>query len=204
MPRDYFTSDTFDRVATQEEYFGIIKKAADKNIAVTAMKVFLYGAKNWEQVPDLKEQVKQFLPDDQSIAKALVHWTLNVPGVAAYGSMLYTFEELRENLEAVGGELTPDESAGLKKFSECMGGWYCRMCGACERANPGGIAVSDILRFRGYYTGFGERESARKMYAQLPKSRRVEAVKDLTPYERACPYGVRLTTLLRDAQTKLA
>jgi len=204
VPRDYFTKEEFPRKATQDEYLGLIKKAEDKGIGITAMKVFLYGAKNWEQVPDLKERVSEYLPDDRSIATALIHWALNVPGVQAYGSMLYTFDELRENLEAIGGELTEAEDKGLKKFSECMGGWYCRMCGACERANPGGVAVSDVLRYAGYYRGFGQESIARRMYASLPKSRRVEAVKDLSKYEKACPYGLPVAKLLREAQAKLA
>ena len=106
------------------------------------MKVFLYGQKYWDEIPDLRERVKNFLPDNKSIATALIHWALNVPGVLAYGSMLYSFEELGENIEAVGGKLTEPEDEGLKQFSEAIGGHVCRMCGACERANPGGVAVS--------------------------------------------------------------
>ena len=46
------------------------------------MKVFLYGSKYWEEVPDLKKRVEKYLPDNQSIATALIHWALDVPGVA--------------------------------------------------------------------------------------------------------------------------
>ena len=204
VPKDYFTKQEFERKATQDEYLGIIKKAADKGIGITAMKVFLYGAKNWESVPDLRERVARYLPDNQSIATALIHWTLAVPGVQAYGSMLYTFDELRENLNAVGGELTLAENKGLGEFAKCMGGAYCRMCGACERANPDGVAVSDILRFAGYHRGFGQETVSRIMYASLPKHRRVEAVKDLSHYEKACPYGLPVVKMLREAQSRLA
>lgn len=204
VPQDYFTNDTFDRKASQNDYLAIIKKAADKGIGITAMKVFLYGAKNWEQVPDLKERVKEFLPDNKSIATALIHWTLNVPGVQAYGSMLYTFDELRENLEAVGGSLTLTEKKGLNEFAACMGGSYCRMCGACERANPDGVAVSDILRFSCYYSGFGDEAIARSMYAALPPEKRVEAEANLERYERSCPYGLPVASLLRKAGAQLA
>jgi len=204
VPTDYFTKDEFPRKATQDEYLSIIKKAHEKEIGITAMKVFLYGAKNWEQVPDLKNRVKKYLPDNQSIATALIHWALNVPGVQAYGSMLYTFDELRENIEAVGGRLTGTEDKGLQTMRDCIDGYYCRMCGACERANPGGVAVSSIMRYSGYHTGFGDVESARAMYAALPKERRVEAVKDLSRYEKACKYGLPLAKLLREAQAKLA
>jgi len=203
VPTDYFTKEEYSQT-TQDRYLSLIKQAADKNIAITAMKVFLYGAKNWEAIPDLKERVSKYLPDNQSIATALIHWALNVPGVAAYGSMLYSFDELSENLEAVGGKLTAAEDIGLKKFAECMGGYYCRMCGACERANPNGVAVSDILRFSGYYTGFGQHKQARALYAMIPQSRRVDGVKNLKPYEDACPYRLPVAKLLRKAHARLA
>jgi len=203
VPLDYFTKDEYTQT-TRDNYLALIEKAADKGIGITAMKVFLYGTKNWESVPDLKEQVKDYLPDNESIATALIHWALAVPGVQAYGSMLYTFDELRENLEAIGGTLTAQESEGLRRFASCMGGWYCRMCGACERANPDGVAVSDIMRFSGYYTGFGMRDNARALYAGLPRHARVDAVKNLNLYEDACPYRLPLAKLLRNAHTKLA
>ena len=117
--------------------------------------------------------------------------------------MLYSFEELGENIEAVGGKLTEPEDEGLKRFSEAIGGHVCRMCGACERANPGGVAVSDILRFSGYFIGHGQPALARSLYAALPKSARVDAVKNLAPYEKACPYGLPVVKLLRKAQRLL-
>jgi predicted aldo/keto reductase-like oxidoreductase len=165
VPRDYFTQEVFKQKAAQDEYLGLVKKAADKGIAMTAMKVFLYGKKYWDDIPDLRERVKEFLPDNKSIATALIHWALNVPGVSAYGSMLYSFEELQENLEAIGGKLTDEEDKGLKKLASAMGSSVCRMCGACQRANPGGAAVSDIMRLMGYCIGFGQYEQARKRYA---------------------------------------
>lgn len=189
--------------AQQEEFFRIIKKAKDKNIAVTAMKVFLYGTKNWETVPDLKEKVSKYLPDNKSIARALIHYSLSIPGVVAYGSMLYNFEELKENLEAIGGKLTLAEEKGIEKFAEAMDPEYCRMCGACERANPDGVAVSSILRFKGYYTGFNDPEQARSLYAALPTHARVESADDLAQYEKACPYSLPVASLLRKAESML-
>ncbi|MFA6470716.1 MAG: twin-arginine translocation signal domain-containing protein [Candidatus Latescibacterota bacterium] len=189
--------------AQQDEFFRLIKKAKDKNIAVTAMKVFLYGTKNWENVPDLKEKVSKYLPDDKSIARALIHYSLSIPGVVAYGSMLYNFEELKENIEAVGGKLTLAEEKGIQKFADAMSPEYCRMCGACERANPDGVAVSSILRFKGYHTGFGDPQQARSLYAALPAHARVESADDLAPYEKVCPYGLPVASLLKKAKSML-
>lgn len=198
VPRDYLTDEVFSQRA-KDQYFSSIKKASDKGIAITAMKVMMFGPKFWNETPDLKERVKDYLPDDGSIATALIKWTLNVPGVIAFGNMVSSFEELKQNLEAIGGKFSENEIKGVKKFAECMGGNYCRMCGACENANPGGIAVSDILRFRGYAIGYGDIENARKLYASLPDNSKITPGEKLTDYEKACPYGLPVAKLLKDA-----
>ena len=203
VPRDYLTKEVFHQKFSQDEYLALIKKASDRGIAITAMKTFLWGKKYWDEIPDLRERVKDYLPDDRSIATALIHWTLNVPGVKAFGNMLFSFEELHENLAAAGGTLTAREDSGLKRFAGCIGGYVCRLCGACERANPGGVAVSDILRYAGYYIGYGQPAMAKSLYSALPKSARVEAAKDIGKYEKFCPYGLPVAKLLRKAQRLL-
>ncbi len=203
VPKDYFTKDEYKQ-KTQDEYLGLFKKAASKDIGITAMKVFMYGPKNWEQVPDLKERVKDYLPDNQSIATALIHWTLSVPGVKAFGNLLYTFEELRENLGAVGGELTAREDEGLKRITQVCGGYFCRLCGKCESANPDGVAVSSILRYSMYSNEHRGPAMAKALYRALPKKARVEAASDLKRYEKACPYGLPVARLLEEAQARLA
>ena len=203
VPRDYFTNDDFSQT-TRDRYLSLIKTAADKNIGITAMKVFLGSPKAWDEVPNLREEVSKYLPDNKSIATALIHWSLAVPGVKAFGNLLYSFEELQENIEAIGGTLTERESEGMKKLSQCMSPYVCRMCGACQRAVPGGVPVSDILRFSMYHTGYGERETARSLYSRLPGHARVDAVDDFSPYERACPYGVKIGDLLKKAHARLA
>jgi hypothetical protein len=65
------------------------------------------------------------------------------------------------------------------------------------------VAVSSILRFKGYYTGFNDPEQARSLYAGLPEYARVESASDLEPYEKACPYGLPVASLLRDARRML-
>ncbi len=200
VPRDYFTKDTFEHHLAQDEYLALIKKASHKNIGITAMKVFLYGTKFWDEVPDLKERVADYLPDNQSIATALIHWALGVPGVQAYGSMLNTFDELSENLAAIGGTLTREEDLGLKHLSTQISSHVCRMCGACQRANPGGVAVSDICRFIGYSVGHGNHRQARALYAGLSPEQRGDSVHDFAPYEAACPYKLPVGDLMRKAR----
>ncbi len=79
----------------------------------------------------------------------------------------------------------------------------CRMCGTCLLMNPGGIAVSEILRFKCYHTQ-GMPGMARALYAGLPDNKKLRPGEDLSVYERACRYRLPLASLLKDAEGLLA
>ena len=85
-----------------------------------------------------------------------------------------------------------------------MNCFVCRMCGACERAHPGGIAVSDILRYSMYYSAYGKPQKARRLYADLPSTSRIYGEAGLGRYELSCPYGLPVASMLKEAQAQLA
>jgi predicted aldo/keto reductase-like oxidoreductase len=203
VPQDYFSKETFPNRHTRERYFEIISKAAGAGIAIVAMKTFLGGTKTWDHVEGLRDEVRDYLPDDGSIATALIHWVLDIPGVKAFGNILFNRDQLEQNLKAASGRLTKSEDKGLRILAARLGSEICRMCGACSRVFPEGPAVSEILRFRTYHLS-GETESARDGYRGLPPSARYQDGMDLSPLEKACPYGLPLARLVREAHALLA
>jgi predicted aldo/keto reductase-like oxidoreductase len=203
VPQDYFSTETFPNRHTRERYFQIIAKAAAAGIAIVAMKTFLGGTKTWDHIEGLRKEVRDYLPDDGSIATALIHWVLDVPGVKAFGNILFNRDQLKQNLRAASGRLTKAEDKGLRILAARLGREMCRMCGACNRAVPDGPAVSEILRFRTYHLS-GEIENARAGYRGLPPSARYREGMDLSPLERACPYGLPLARLVKEADALLA
>ncbi len=202
VPQDYFSTETFPNRHTRERYFEIIAKAAAKGIAIVAMKTFLGGTKTWDHVEGLRNEVRDYLPDDGSIATALIHWVLDVPGVKAFGNILFNRDQLEQNLKAASGRLTKAEDKGLRILAARLGSEMCRMCGTCTRAFPEGPAVSEILRFRTYHLS-GETESARAGYRGLTPSARYQEGIDLSPLEQACPYRLPLARLVRETHALL-
>jgi len=154
MPHDYFLKEKKFRQYSQDRYLSIIKDASDRGIGITSMKTVVGGPKNWEKIPNFNEKIRQYLPETDDITTALIHWTLNVPGVKTFASSMKSHEMFYANIRAAGGELSEREAQGMQRFAELMSCSVCRMCGACERKNPGGIAVSDILRYSMYYSGY--------------------------------------------------
>ena len=174
------------------------------DIGITSMKTLVGGPKNWELIPNFRERVGKYLPDNTTITQALIHWTLNIPGVQTFASNMRSFEMFRENMEAAGGQLTAYEEKGVKRFAAAMDAHVCRMCGKCEGEYPGSIAVSDILRYSMYYRCYGDTVVARSSYAALSEDARVAAGKDLERYEKACPYRLPVARMLREAHWILA
>ena len=203
VPQDYFSKETFPNRHTRERYFGLIAKAAGQGIAIVAMKTFLGGTKTWDHVEGLRSEVREYLPDDGSIATALIHWVLDIPGVKAFGNILFNRDQLEQNLRAARGRLTKAEDRGLRVLAKRLGSEMCRMCGACNRAVPDGPAVSEIMRFRTYHLA-GMTEGARAGYLGLPEAARYREGMDLSPLEQACPYRLPLARLVREAHALLA
>ena len=65
-------------------------------------------------------------------------------------------------------------------------------------------AIADILRYRMYCDNYGDRERARRLFAELPAAARAAQGVDLSAAESACPFGLPVADLVRDALGKLA
>jgi predicted aldo/keto reductase-like oxidoreductase len=112
--------------------------------------------------------------------------------------------DLRENVAASKEPLTPKEARLLEEHRRATAHLYCHGCGhLCETAARG-VPVATVLRYYRYYTAYGKRERARALYQALPPEARVLADADLAAAEAACPYGLPVTHLMREADRRLS
>jgi uncharacterized protein len=86
----------------------------------------------------------------------------------------------------------------------CTG--YCAGCGhICQAAVGGTVPVSDVMRCLMYYRDYGDRDLARQVYAGLSDAvRRHLTEVDYAKAERACPQGLAIARLMREASQLLA
>jgi hypothetical protein len=78
----------------------------------------------------------------------------------------------------------------------------CRLCNDCMSHCTEGVAIADILRYERYATDYGDRERARRLYAELDK--RADACQvcgDCLPH---CPQGLKIPQKLADAHRLLS
>jgi hypothetical protein len=78
----------------------------------------------------------------------------------------------------------------------------CRLCNECMSHCPEGVAIADILRYERYATDYGDRERARRLYAQLDQ--RGDACQGCGSCLPHCPQGLNIPVKLADAHRLLS
>jgi predicted aldo/keto reductase-like oxidoreductase len=103
-------------------------------------------------------------------------------------------------------KLAHEEVESLRRYARETQANYCAGCGRiCQEAVGGAVPVSEVMRCLMYHRYYGEPELARLTFAGLPEEtrQRLTAV-DYSPAEQACPQGLAIATLMRQAAEMLA
>jgi len=121
-------------------------------------------------------------------------------------SRMETLQQLRENAEAARRpSMGFMERRLLQEYATATDHLYCRGCAhLCEGCLSTRVRIADTLRYRMYHEYYGAREEARQLFSLLPAEARAFAGVDFSTAESACPYGVPIGALMRDAAQKLA
>jgi len=103
-------------------------------------------------------------------------------------------------------KLVREELDSFRQYALETRGDYCAGCGKiCQKAVGGAVPVNEVLRCLMYHQYYGEPELARLTFAGLPEEvrRRLTEV-DYSRAEQACPRGLAITELMRQALELLA
>ncbi len=134
---------------------------------------------------------------------AAIKAVLNDDRIHAVVSEMTNFDQLGENMGAVKENLTPKEARLLEEHRTLTANRYCHGCGhLCETAAKG-VPVATVLRYYRYYQAYGKREAARELYKALPPESRAIIDLDLAEVDAACPHGLPVADLLRQADRAL-
>jgi predicted aldo/keto reductase-like oxidoreductase len=103
-------------------------------------------------------------------------------------------------------KLTQADTDVLRKYAaeSCSG--YCAGCAyICDAALPDMPYTSDIMRYLMYYNSYGEREEARRLFAQIPGDVRSKLLNtDYSIAEAHCPQHLPIGKFIAEAVCKLA
>ena len=180
-----------------------VEVASKANLGIVAMKT-QGGSQEFpcppgETNPRIVELKQKGFKSTQAAIKAV----LNDERIHCVVSEMTNFEHLSENMGSVVEPLTPKEARLLEEHKTLTANRYCHGCGhLCESASKG-VPVATVLRYYRYYESYGKREEARALYQALPAESRAIADLNLAGLDEACPHGLPVNDLLRQADRRL-
>ena len=139
-------------------------------------------------------------------AKLKVVW--ENPHIASICSQMHNLTIMSANVAAARdlNKLTREEMGAMQRYAQETRGDYCAGCGKiCQEAVGGAVPVHEVMRCLMYHRYYGEPELARLTFSGLPAEvkRRLTEV-DYSRAEQACPNGLAITELMRQAVELLA
>ena len=94
----------------------------------------------------------------------------------------------------------------LKKYAQATCSGYCAGCAhICDSALTDMSYTSDIMRFLMYHNSYGDRETARQLFQQIPSTVRNRLLNiDYSAAEARCPQHLPIGKFIAEAVAKLA
>jgi predicted aldo/keto reductase-like oxidoreductase len=139
-------------------------------------------------------------------AKLKVVW--ENPQIASLCSQMPSLSILSANVAAARDQvkLAQAEFESLRQYALETKADYCAGCGSiCQAAVGGAVPVNEVMRCLMYHYDYGEPELARQTFAGLPASVRQRLTEvNYSQAEQACPQGLAIAALMRQAQETLA
>lgn len=185
-----------------------VRAASQAGIGLVAMKSMAGqpGSKKEPSTAKL-EMAERFLKKGFTDKQAKLRIIWENPQIASICSQMPNLTILSANVAAAldQSKLAREEIDSLRRYALETRGDYCAGCGRiCQAAVGGAVPVNDVMRCLMYHHYYGEPELARQTFAGLPEEvrRRLTEV-DYSQAEQACPHGLAIAALMRQAQEML-
>jgi predicted aldo/keto reductase-like oxidoreductase len=187
---------TFHYVALQPELPGALERAKAKDIGVIAMKTLMGGRLN---------DMRAYERDGATFAQTALRWVLSSPRVDAALISMTSAERIDEYVGASGDPEVREGDLGLLgRYAGLQSGRWCRPgCNACEGVCPEGVAIAEVLRTRMYAVDYRDPALALEDYAKLGQGAAACLGCAHQACLGACPYGLPIPELTRDAASRL-
>lgn len=133
-----------------------------------------------------------------------IQWVLRDKNVSTVIVDMPTFDELDQDRAVVGMAMSTAELEEFEQAVALVSAGACHLCGACTGQCPGGVQVANIMRYRLYHDGYGDRRRAAELYRALPTGASAAACSGCEQCRVVCPWGVELRSKLEHAHAVLA
>ena len=173
-------------------------------MGVTAMKTL--GGRSGSDTPEQAGLLAPITARGFSPAQAKLKAVLENPRISCACIQVPNMKFCRENIAAAldRKELGSLARQALDCHAEATRNGYCAGCShLCGAAVAGAVPVRDVMRHLMYYHNYAELD-ARAMFSEVPAEVRARLTHvDYSAAERACPHGLPITELMREASVLL-
>lgn len=172
----------------------VIAAAAKAKVGVIAMKVLQPAHEGSEALKGLRGN-----PFQQAI-----QWVINDTNVATAIVDMPNFEQLEEDVAGARMTMTRAELDRFEQAVAMAAAGTCHLCGACTGQCPRGVQVAEVMRYRLYHDGYGDRVRAVQLYRELPTGASAAACGDCDGCRVICPWGVAVRSRMEQMHGVLA
>jgi len=125
---------------------------------------------------------------------ALARWLTTSTDLSAAVIRIHSLNEFVDTYSGAGKPLRAADARAIELMSAYANREVCRLCNECMSHCAEGVAIADILRYERYAADYGDRERARRLYAQLDK--RGDACQVCGSCLPHCPQGLNIPVKL--------
>jgi len=195
------------RLMNTQKMKDALAACVNAGIGLVAMKTQAGGQVKAETETELK-LVGKFLERGFTDKQAKLKAVWENPNIASICSQMPNLTILAANVAASRDlkALAGNDLELLDRFALETRASYCAGCGRiCQAAVGGAVPVSDVMRCLMYYRDYGDHGLAREVYAALAQETNPRLTEvDYSKAENACPQGLAIGALMREASRLLA
>jgi len=188
--------DVISFPAHQPDLPRVLDIAKEKNVGVLAMKTLMGARRN---------DLRPYEREGGTFAQAALRWVLSGPYVHSAVISMNSLADVDEYLGASGGMALKGGDLGLlARYAYLQNARYCRHgCNGCADACPEGVEIAEVLRTRMYAVDYGNEALALEDYGKLGAGATACLACTHQACLDACPYGLPIAELTRDAALRL-
>jgi uncharacterized protein len=191
------------RVMQDQKLTDAVQACYDAGVGIIAMKT---QAQKVESDND-KKLMEHFSAKGFTEGQAKLKLVLDDKRVTAACVGRDNIEHLKLNVAAAldKKELTQLDKEVLKNYAAETCSGYCAGCANICGPLVAGVPVSDVMRYLMYYNSFGDTQTARQLFAEIPQQTRDRILTvDYAAAESRCPQRLPVARLMSQAMRMLA
>jgi uncharacterized protein len=201
------------RLMAKDKMKRAVEACVEAGIGLTAMKTQAAFSANFyasigSETDDALKMTENFLQKGYTAEQAKLKVVWDNPNIASICSAMPNMTILKANVAAAvdTAQLSEGDKQRLEQYAQRTAPGYCAGCAnICESAVNFDIPISDILRYSMYCHGYGDRNTAFRLFEQLPNDTKANILRaDYHLSEKNCPQKIQIGKILKKTQEEFS